>query len=86
MEMNIRKALEDVIQVSRNVSRFIEYGQLYVMMQCTECCDPMGSDCRDSLIVGVRGSLEINSVIEEENAALLSFDHFEASLMDEDNL
>ena len=46
-----------------------------------------GSDCRDSLVVGFKGSLEIHSVIEEENEALLSsFDHYEASLMDEDNL
>ena len=45
-----------------------------------------GSDCRDSLVVGFRGSLEIHSVIEEENGALLSFDHYEASLMDEDAL
>ena len=34
-----------------------------------------------------RGSLEIHSVIEGENEALLSsFDHYEASLMDEDSL
>ena len=45
-----------------------------------------GSDCHDSLVVGFRGSLEIYSVLEEENEALLSFDHYEASLMDEDNL
>ena len=45
-----------------------------------------GSDCRDSLVIGFRGSLEIHSVLEEENEALLSFDHYEASLMDEDNL
>ena len=46
-----------------------------------------GLDCRDSLVVGFRGSLEIHSVIEGENEALLSsFDHYEASLMDEDNL
>ena len=46
-----------------------------------------GSNCRDSLVVGFRGSLEIHSMIEGENKALLSsFDHYEASLMDEDNL
>ena len=46
-----------------------------------------GSDCRDSLVVSFRGSLEIHFVIEEENETLLSsFDHYEASLMDEDNL
>ena len=45
-----------------------------------------GLDCRDSLVVGFRGSLEIHSMIEEENEALLSFDHYEESLMDEDNL
>ena len=46
-----------------------------------------GSSCRDSLVVGFRGSLEIHSVIEGENEALnSSFDHYEASLMDEDNL
>ena len=38
------------------------------------------------MVVGFRGSLDIHSVIEEENGALLSFDHYEASLMDEDNL
>ena len=32
-----------------------------------------GLDCRDSLVIGFRGSLEIHSVIEEENGALLSF-------------
>ena len=32
-----------------------------------------GSDCRDSLVISFRGSLEIHSVIEEENGALLSF-------------
>ena len=46
-----------------------------------------GSDCQDSLVVVFRGSLEIHSVIEGEHKALLSnFDHYEASLMDEDNL
>ena len=46
-----------------------------------------GSDCQDSLVVGFRGSIEIHTVIEGENEALLSsFDHYEASLMDEDNL
>ena len=41
-----------------------------------------GSNCRDSLVIGFKGSLEIHSVIEEENEALLSFDHYEASLTD----
>ena len=46
-----------------------------------------GSDSRDSLVIVFIGSLEIHSVIEGENEALLSsFDHYEASLMDEDNL
>ena len=46
-----------------------------------------GSNCRDNLVVRFGGSLEIHSVIEGENEALLSsFDHYEASLMDEDNL
>ena len=46
-----------------------------------------GSDCRDSLVVGFRGILEIHSMIEKENEALLSsFDHYHASLMDVDNL
>ena len=39
------------------------------------------------MVVDFRGSLEVHSVIEGENEALLSsFDHYEASLMDEDNL
>ena len=41
-----------------------------------------GSDYRDSLVIGFKGSLEIPSVIEEENRALLSLDHYEASLTD----
>ena len=41
-----------------------------------------GSNCRDSLVIGSRGSLEIHSVLEEENEALLSFDHYEASSTD----
>ena len=46
-----------------------------------------GSDFRDSQVVGFRGSLEIHSVIEGGRGALLSsFDHYEESLMDEDNL
>ena len=46
-----------------------------------------GSNFWDRLIIVFRGSLEIHSVIEGENEALLSnFDHYEASLMDEDNL
>ena len=46
-----------------------------------------GSDCRDSLVVGFRGSLEIHSVIEGEHEAFpSSFDQCEASLVDEDNL
>ena len=45
------------------------------------------SDRCDNLVVIFRGSLEIHSVIEGEHAALLScFDHYEASLMDEDHL
>ena len=43
------------------------------MMRCTECFWSNGSDCRDSLFIGSRGSLEIHSVIEEENGPLLSF-------------
>ena len=50
------------------------------MMWYTECFWSDGSDCRDSLVISFRGSLEIHSVIEEENEALLSFDHYEASL------
>ena len=47
----------------------------------------VGLDCRDSLVVGFKGILEIHFVTEEENEALLSsFDHYEESLMDEDNL
>ena len=42
-----------------------------------------GSDCRDSPVISFRGSLEIHSVIEEENGALLSFDHYEASSTDQ---
>jgi hypothetical protein len=45
-----------------------------------------GSDCQDSLVIGFRGSLKIHSMMEEENEALLSLDHYEASLMDEDDL
>ena len=56
------------------------------LVQYTECCDPLVSYCHDSLVVGFRGSLEIYFVIQEENEALLRFDHYEASLMDEDNL
>ena len=42
-----------------------------------------GSNYRDSLVIGSRGSLEIYSVLEEEIRALLSFfDHYEASLTD----
>ena len=41
-----------------------------------------GSDCRDSLVIGSRGSLEIHSLLEEENGALLSLDHYEASSTD----
>ena len=42
---------------------------------------------RDSLVVTFTESLEIHSVIEGEHEALLSsFDHYEASLMDEDHL
>jgi hypothetical protein len=41
-----------------------------------------GSDYRDSLVISFRGSLEIHSVIQEENEALLSFDHYEASSTD----
>ena len=52
------------------------------MMRCTECFWSDGSDCRDSLVIGSRGSLEIHSVLEEENGALLSFDHYKASLTD----
>ena len=57
-----------------------------MMMQCTECCDPMVQIVETVWLFGFIGSLEIHSVIEEENGALLSFDHYEASLMDEDNL
>ena len=28
--------------------------------QCTKCCDPLVTNCRDSLVVGFRGSLEIH--------------------------
>ena len=52
------------------------------MMRCTECFWSDGSDYRDSLVIGSRGSLEIHSVLEEENGALLSFDHYEASSID----
>jgi hypothetical protein len=41
-----------------------------------------GSDCGDSPVISFRGSLEIHSMIEEENGALLSFDHYEASSTD----
>ena len=34
------------------------------------------------LVISFRGSLEIHSVLEEENGALLSFDHYEASSTD----
>jgi hypothetical protein len=41
-----------------------------------------GLDYRESLVNSFRESLEIHSVIEEENEALLSFDHYEASSTD----
>ena len=56
------------------------------MMQCTECFWFDGSDCRDSLVISSRGSLEIHSVLEEENEALLSFDHYEASSIDQGDI
>lgn len=57
------------------------------LVQCTEWCDPLVSDCRDSLVVGFRGSLEIHSVIEEEHEALRTgSDQYEISQMIEDHL
>ena len=41
-----------------------------------------GSDYQDSLVISFKGSLEIHFVLEEENGALLSFDHYEASSTD----
>ena len=39
------------------------------------------------MVVVLRGTLEMHSLIEGEHEALLSsFDHYEASLMDEDHL
>ena len=37
-----------------------------------------GLNCQDSLVISFRGSLEIHFMLEEENGALLSFDHYEA--------
>ena len=57
------------------------------MMQCTECCDQIVQIIETVWLLASEGVLEIHSVIKGENEALLSiFDHYEASLMDEDNL
>lgn len=42
------------------------------LVQCTECCGPLVSDCRDCLVVGFRGSLEIHSGTKGEHEALCS--------------
>ena len=60
---------------------------LSVLVQCTECCDPLVLDCQDSLVIGFRGNLEIHSVTKGECEALhTSFDQYEISLMVEDHL
>ena len=82
------KASKDVIQISKNVSRFIEHGQLwFLLVFWTWRLWSYGLDYRDNQVVVFKGSLEIHSDIEGENEALLSsFDYYEASLMDEDHL
>lgn len=57
------------------------------MVQCTEYCDLLGSDCRDSLIIGFRGSPKIHSVAEGEHEDLhSSSDQNDTSLMVEGHL
>ena len=51
------------------------------MMQCTECCDPMVQITETVWLLCLEGALE-----GENEALLSSFDHYETSPMDEDNL
>ena len=74
--------MEDVIQISRNVKP-IYWVWLTIRDDVVHrVLRSYGLDCRDSLVIRFRGSLEIQSVLEEENGAILSFDHYEASSTD----